>query len=146
MNEPRNFDEAVANFRAFLERNGYPPDVIWVTEKNVLVAPSRLIYVRSPIPRESAAAARCTFETGISGLGVWLNTICASQHTSYCNAWTPNDADQAARAMIRARAVKMSASTSHSEAIAVQSGGKWLLLRFKLRRHQRFRASLFNFE
>ena len=146
MNELHTFDEAVANFSAFLQQNGYPSDVIWVAEQDVLVTPARLVYVRFPTPRESAAAARRSFEMGMCGLGVRLSTICASQEASYCNAWAPMTRDQAARAMMRARAVKMFASTNNSEAIVVRSRSKWLFLRFKFRSHQRFRASLFHFD
>lgn len=146
MNEPQNFDEALTNFRGFLQQNGYPSEVLWVTERDVLVTRAWLIYVKVPLPAKNVAEARQVFEIGIREGGVWFNTICASRDATYCNAWTPSDRSQAERAMMRAKALKLSASVNKSEAVAVRSRARWLLLSLKFRRHQCFKSSLFNFD
>jgi hypothetical protein len=140
-----SFDESLVEFQRFLERNGYPREVIWVTPRDVLVSREPLIYVRVPVPRDNELHVRRLFDLGITQqTGVLFDTVCEGEGVTFSYAWVPCD-DLEAEEALMPKGLKMSAKTGASRmtAKAVRSNMQWLYLWLKYRKEQKLKSHLF---
>jgi hypothetical protein len=76
--------------------------------------------------------------------GVLLAALCELGHKTLCYAWSPADASEAERHLMP-QGVKFSAPVRESSLRVVVVGNplKWLYLRLRYRREQRFKQQLF---
>jgi hypothetical protein len=73
---PFTFEESCNRFRRFLNDNGYPGDVIWVTPQDVLFTGRRLLYVKLPVPDGNLNRVREIYDTAVSThSGVSFSTV-----------------------------------------------------------------------
>ena len=134
-----DFEEAVARFEDFLEKNEYPRQVVWVTSKDVLFRRDRwIIYLRTPVPAENEKVVRSVFSTGIrDGRGVLFQAFCSAGGMTFAYAWKPQD-DRQAQQHLMPTGVKLSAAIGDSRrpAVIVKSRLVWWYLRWKYRKWQ----------
>ncbi len=141
-----SFDEWLVNFRQFLGKNGYPEKVAWVTARDILLSGRRLIYVKVPVPDSNENEVRQLFDAGASEeWGILLDTICDTKDATYAFAWSPRNAREAERNLMR-KGVKMSAAPREARVPceAVRSRLRWSYLQFKLRGKQQQKHLLFD--
>lgn len=141
-----SFDEWLLNFRQFLGKNGCPENVVWVTARDILLSGRRLIYVKVPVPDSNENEVRQLFETGASEeWGILLETICETKDATYAYAWSPRNAREAERNLMR-KGVKMSAAPREAKVPgeAVRSRLRWSYLQWKLRGKQQQKHFLFD--
>jgi hypothetical protein len=137
------FDESLAKFQQFLETNGYPREVVWVTPDDLIVTGERLIYIRVPVSSKNEVQARTLFEQGTTRqMGVLFDTICVGGNETFCCAWVPPDEDQAERALMP-KQLKLSAKVDKVGGTPVRSRLQWFLLRLRYWKYQNLKNSLF---
>ncbi len=142
------FEAALESFRAFAEENGYPCDLVWMRPEQLIARPGSL-YVR-PLPENAGLElAREAFQTAVTqNRGVVFHALFCSGAVTFCHAWLPRDDDQSARYLMPKKGLKMSvAAGEHRPAVhIVHSRMHWLVLRFRYRKYDALRDSLFNIE
>jgi hypothetical protein len=90
-----DFDGALARFRAFLKRNNYSENVVWVMPEDILLTGKRFLYVRVPIPAENERRIRRMYDDGVTqGRGLVMGTVCRRDHSTYCYLWFPSSAEE----------------------------------------------------
>jgi hypothetical protein len=140
-----SFDESVAEYRNFLEKNGYPSHVIWVTPEDVLVSSGPVIYVRVPVSESNEKSVRQLFDLGISQeRGVLFDTLCDGDGLTFSYAWVPRDGAEAEESLMP-KGLKLSAKTGASRVPGRTVGSRlrWAYLQMKNRRHQRMKEQMF---
>lgn len=66
------FETAISRFRSFLEKNGFPHEILWVWREDV-TSQGRSMHVRVPLPAGNRACAEARYATGRElGYGVCL--------------------------------------------------------------------------
>jgi hypothetical protein len=139
-----NFDGAVKEFRALLEKNGYVGEILWVAPGDVLWTGKRLIYVRVPTAEDNLAKARETYESGIArGSGVLFSTVCELDGVVCCCAWAPERYEDGPQGLW-SHGLKMMAKTEESRirGKAVRSALWWWCLGWTLRKKQSLKEFL----
>ncbi len=123
------FEDSLSRFQQFIEKQGYPREVVWIACDDLIVTGKGFFYVRVPDVRESEIQARMLFEQGTrQQKGVLFDTICVGHRESFCYAWVPRDVDQAQRAMM-SNGLKLSVKTNKIPGIKIRSWFYWLVLR-----------------
>ena len=90
-----DFDSAVAQFRAFLKRNNYSENVVWVMPEDILLTGKRFLYVRVPIPAENEERIHRMYEDGVAQKrGLVMGSVCMMNQSTYCYLWFPKSADE----------------------------------------------------
>ena len=98
---PENFDDAVASFREFLRKTGFPEEIIWVSPTDAVLVPGRVLYIKSQPPEVGAALAREKYELGIARkLGVLFAALCKLGNATCCFVWFPSDVPEAQRSLM----------------------------------------------
>jgi hypothetical protein len=141
-----NFEESVARYEKFLKENGYPPRVVWVRWRDVLLTGRRQIFVRTPVPTTNEGLARTAFNDGIAKkLGILFATVCEMDGVTCCRAWVPADEDEAERSLMP-EGLKLSVTTGESRLYgkAVTNRIGWFWLKLKYRQCQHLKDFLFS--
>jgi hypothetical protein len=90
-----NFDAALAQFRAFLNRNKYADNVVWVMPEDILLTGKRFLYVRVPVPAQNEDKVRRMYDEGVAeGRGLVMSTVCRMNESVYCYLWYPKSAEE----------------------------------------------------
>ena len=140
-----DFDQTIDQFKAFLSKQGWPDRIVWVTKDDVLVSPGP-IFVRTQQALRNTELVRRRFEESAHRPGgILLAALSSSENTTFCYFWIPGDEREAALHMTPSGGgAKFSAPVPGSERaiVEVTSGFRWMWLKFKYRKLQRFKASL----
>jgi hypothetical protein len=141
-----NFEKSLLKYQKFLENNGYPGEVAWVTPDDILIGSGPMIYVRSPVSEKNNTLVRLLFESGIvQKTGVLFDTLCEADGVSFCYAWVPHSVEQAEEALMP-EGLKLSARTGVSKlpAQTVRGWLRWFYLRLRFWKLQRRKKGLFH--
>lgn len=139
MSEERaNFEEAVKEFRALLEKCLYSGEIIWVMPEDVLLTGKQFVYVRVPPAEENCSKARQTYETGMArGSGVLFSTVCEMDGVVCCCAWSPERFEDGHQGLWT-HGLKMSAKTEEARILGRVVRGRlwWKWLGWRHRKKQ----------
>ena len=136
------FERVAGDFRQFLRRQGYPEQVVWVEPGDVIVS-DRNLYIRRSNPHANEERVNRAFDAGLRrGLGVLLAALCVTTDATCCYLWAPRDEDEAMRHLLP-RGPKFSVPADRGrKGTVVASPVKWLLLRWKYRKLQKFKNDM----
>jgi hypothetical protein len=110
-----SFEESCSRYRDFIAENGYPRDLVWITQKDVLLSGKRFLYVRLPIPESNREHARALFDAAMKEQsGVSFRKVCETEHATLCSVWVPADGSERQYAMCSQKDLKMSAANGES--------------------------------
>lgn len=98
---PDSFDDAVATFREFLQKTGFPKEIVWLSAEDAVLVPGRVLYLKPQAHEVGVALARERYETGMARkLGVLFAALCKLGDATCCFVWVPSDADEAQRSLM----------------------------------------------
>jgi hypothetical protein len=144
-----SFDESLARFHRFLEGNGYPREIVWLTAYDVIVTSKPFINIRVPShDHDNERHARELFELGTTERrGVLFDTVCDGGNITYCYAWVPLDSAEAERSLM-SRGLKLSVKTGPGRirAEVVKNWLQWIILKIWYRKYRGLRDELFHIE
>ena len=130
---PDSLDEAARRFSEFLENNGYPGNVHWVTSTDVAVDRQGKYWIRNR-PTSGLLHAMKRYRSGVQlGLGVALRAVCANEKTTFASILIPRDETDAEYAMMGNR-LKLSCPTTRHVTMVVNNSLRWLVLRARNRK------------
>jgi hypothetical protein len=115
-----DFGAAVLRFRDFLRAEGWPTDLLWVREADLVRLPDPGLAIFLQGDDDGAARAERVFEAArAAGLGVAMEAVCTlGAATCAVIAW-PRDPEEAARALYPADGgLKLGAATPRLEGTA----------------------------
>jgi hypothetical protein len=133
-----DFDAAVSEFTAFVVKQGYPPNLLWVTSADVLIhkwngAWTDFVWKGDPSERERKAArdynSACSRDIGLA-----LEARCKTDRWTVCRVFVPVDHDEAERLMIPRTGVKHSAVDHPVPTVLVERSWQWRVLKGLSRR------------
>jgi hypothetical protein len=134
---PESLSEARRLFSSFLQQNGYPTQIRWVTREDVVWTGGELL-VRL-MPRSSAWDDACrVYAVGIGRkLGVCLHAFASLDGSTIATVIMPKDDDAAQRALIAGGGLKMSADVRMVPSRAVGSTLAWSVCSLRYRSFSR---------
>jgi hypothetical protein len=139
-----DFDDAVLRFKAFLENNGFPSCITWLTDADILLTGSKVIYMRHPDEKSTEKEARKAFKQGLArGNGVLIKRLFSKDDKTYSFVWCPENQTEAEYALLP-REIKFSVITSQVfKMVVVQDEEEWLHLADQYSPEQSQRMQLF---
>ena len=152
---PNNFEDAVAEFLRFLEREKVADHIEWIFPEDLRLADGRF-YVKLPIPGDNVARASAKYAEGLRrDLGMELSVICWIGDSAYSNIYVPADEREfelhlmpnGLPTRLKLSYPSESGQSSHRderrEATPVYSNVKWFLLRRKGASNEEVKSQLF---
>ncbi len=93
---PNRFEDAIAAFLGFLERDKVANHVEWIFPEDLQVLDGRF-YVREPLSFENLDRAGAKYRDGLErGLGIELSVICWKDDCACSSVYVPQDDQEAA--------------------------------------------------
>jgi hypothetical protein len=130
---PDSLDDAARRFSEFLENNGYPGNIHWVTSTDVAVDRQGKYWIRNR-PTFGLRHAMNRYRSGVQlGLGVALHAVCANEKTTFASILIPRDETDAEYAMM-GNGLKLSCPTTRHPTMVVNNSLRWLVLRARHRK------------
>lgn len=128
-----SFNDAVDEFRSFLEANGLTQPLLWAFQDDIVSEKTNtfktLFWVRLPLPVDSEQFAKRHFELGKSkGLGMGLAAYAVCDEGLLCSFVIPADTEDSEFLMIRPEQIKYSFVLSMPSAAVVRNSLRWTLL------------------
>ncbi|HTW58337.1 MAG TPA: hypothetical protein VMD99_09410 [Terriglobales bacterium] len=125
---PQSLNEACQRFSRFLRENGYPEQVLWVEDTDV-VWHRRKLWVRA-LPEQTAQGRACRkYEEGVrNGRGVKLYAFSELGKTAIAAVILPKDEDARQRAQMPRGGLMLSAAIKKLSAHRVTNRVTWLIL------------------
>ncbi len=118
-----DFDTVLVEFRAFIAREGFPTDIVWIFREDV-TSRKRRVAIRWPVPTENERVARERYSIGVrGGMGLRMEVFCLLVQKSCCTIWVPRDEIDASFAMLFG--LKFSVPTLPIVARLAQRGCLW---------------------
>ncbi len=132
------FEESCVRYSQFLRSNGYPGELIWVNQQDILLTTRRLIYVRLPVSEGNRKVVHDLFNKAMrEQSGISFSTVCALDAATCCRAWVPADEEERQRAMCpKDLKLSVAAASSRLPGKAVRSALLWRYLRVHYRKLQ----------
>ncbi|WP_321473900.1 hypothetical protein [uncultured Paludibaculum sp.] len=128
-----DFYDAVAEFTAFVVKQGYPPSLLWVKSSDVVIdkwSGAWTCFVWKGNPSDRERSARRDYQSAVSrDVGVALEAHCKTNRWAICRVFVPLDEDQAERLMIPRTGVKHSAVDDPLSAVLVENKWWWWVLK-----------------
>lgn len=143
MNE--GFLDAVGRFERFLQNAGYPGHVRWIRPRDVVLVTDRRIFIRVR-NNPSDQYVRDAFDLATrAGRGILFAALCSLERATCCYVWVPQDKNEAADHLMSDK-LKLSAPTGEGrfQGYAVSNALKWVWLRVRYLKLQRFTKGMFN--
>ena len=135
---PSTFEEAVAIFSQFLERNGYSSPVRWITKDQLVIeGDPALHWVCASGAVSAKAEALRRYEIGLQrGLGIIMQAICSTSDETIANIVIPEDPRDAECRRVYG-SLKCSCPATRVEARAIENSSEWMALleEFQSRAH-----------
>lgn len=142
---PQLLGDAVPHLVEFLEKNGYPNKVFWVTRSDVAFDAQDNVLVRAR-GESSLRRAELLYEEGVRrGLGIALRAVCATEKTTFASIFIPSDEIDAEHALM-ARGLKLSCPTRRRAATVADNPLnllRWVLLRVRNRKRMKLLTECF---
>jgi hypothetical protein len=134
---PASLETATHRFSHFLEQNGYPRQVLWVEQGDVVWDRCQ-VWVRPDSSQIAFDHARERYADGIrGGLGVCFHAFSELAGTTVATILVPKDHDEAQRALIPLGGLKLNAATNKLSARHVAARVTWLILSMRHRKSSR---------
>lgn len=138
----RDFSAAVSEFTAFVVKQGYPPNLLWVraarlwTESaDVVIRPWKRAwtnFVWKGDPAERERSARKEYQSAVSrGVGLAFEAHCKTDRWAICRVFVPTDPGEAERLMIPRTGVKHTAVNEPMPTILVERRLWWRILKWR---------------
>jgi hypothetical protein len=125
---PASWDEVSQRFSGFLRENGYPEQVLWVEDTDVVWHRGQL-WVRTRPKQEGCDRACQRYEEGIRNRhGVLLRAFSELGEAVVAVVVLPKDEDAAQRHLIPRGGIKLSAATNKLNVRRVSNRLTWLIL------------------
>lgn len=127
---PNSLNEASQRFSRFLRENGYPEQVAWVEQTDLVWDRHQLCACVRKRPTQIAWDRACQrYAEGIrNGLGVELHAFSEVAGTAIAAVIVPKDEDAAQRRLMPRSGLKLSAATRKLTARRVTNSLTWLVL------------------
>jgi hypothetical protein len=123
------FEHSAADFARFAEKQGYPPNLLWVTSADVVFWRMHF-FVWKGVPGERRNEAERRFEEGIArNLGIAIEGKCKTSDFTVCRVYVPKDREDAQERWIPSTGVKFIVAKDQPPAILVKNRVAWWLLR-----------------
>jgi hypothetical protein len=114
MEQTPNFDEAVQRLKRFLADQGWPTDLAWRFERDIVPGSRCGVVVRRRSEARAALAVRAHYETGCrSGVGIAMEVACDLEGVACTTVYWTTNATEAAYRMMPERGLKLSVATPH---------------------------------
>jgi len=108
MEETPPFEVAVRRLQQFLAKQGWPTDLLWRTEADIVHPPDGDIVVRRRGEREAAAVARIRHDEGFRrGVGIALEVPCEVGGAACTTVYLTTDAVEAGYRMLADHGLKL---------------------------------------
>ena len=155
---PSKFEDAVAEFLSFLERDRVANRVEWIFPEDLQLT-NGCFYVRVPLPSENRARASAKYCEGLErGLGLELLVICWNGDCAYSTVYVPDDDREAELRMMPVglpTRLKLSYPSSgwdgkpqcrdeRRKAVPIRGKLKWVFLRRKAAGNEAMKVQLFS--
>ena len=125
---PASLDQACQRFSRFLRENGYPEQILWVENPDVICHQWQL-WVRARTAQTMRGRACQKYEEGIrNGLGVWLQAFSELPGTTIAAVILPKDEDAAQRCLMPRSGLKLTVAAKKFSARRVTNRLTWLIL------------------
>lgn len=126
------YEQAIAAFKEFLEKQGWSQNIIWRRPDDVVFRIGRSKVVRHRPPREATEWGLRYYDLGYNrGLGISLHAECEIGGAAYATIfWTTDDREAESR-MMPTHGLKMSAAVPRTTGKSV-SWPEWWFWRMKL--------------
>ena len=120
MEDAPPFDQAVRQFRAFLQGQGWTTEIVWRSRDDIVRIANGDIYVRRRSKEQCLESARAHYERGRQQrVGVALEVGCTIDGAACATVFWTADRVEAEYAMIPDRGLKMSAAVVRKSARVV---------------------------
>lgn len=133
-----DFHTAATEFTKFAVKQGYPPNLLWVTKADVLLNKwqrSWTNFVWKGDPTDRQQRARSKYQNAVAnGIGLALEAKCKTDRWTICRIYVPVDRDDAERRMIPQTGVKHLAVDDPRPAVLVERRLQWRILKWFGRR------------
>jgi len=133
-----DFYSAVAQFTAFVVRQGYPPNLLWVKPADVVIHKwdgEWAYFVWKGDPSDRERDARRDYQGAAShGVGLELTAHCKTERWAICHILVPVDENQRERLMVPKTGIKQSAVDNPLRAVLVENKWKWTVLKWLARK------------
>jgi hypothetical protein len=125
---PSTLEEAAIAFSAFLVKNGYPPNIIWISYSDLIFRSANLAYIRNYQTVAGVNAASLYFNAVQSKSAIALEAHAADDRHTFAEVWSTADETEIRYRMMSREVLKFSAPANQREAICVNSNLRWALL------------------
>lgn len=127
------FEAAVERLRRFLSDQGWPPDLAWRFESDIVRGRRCEVVVRCRTEAEAILSAKAHYEAGRRhGVGIALEVACDLEGVACATVYWTSDAREAEYRMLPARGLKLSIVTPHRVG-STAGGWRWWLAKWKAR-------------
>lgn len=133
-----DFEGATAEFSSFLEKHGYPPNLLWIDLPDVLLGKWRgewryFVWNNHPDDRESVVREQVRRADGRE-VGIAFEAISRTGQHTICRLIVPTDEQDAERRLIPGRRIKYLLADSPIPTILVERKSWWNVLRLLTRK------------
>jgi len=133
INAPDSFEAADARFVVFLGKIGFPQRVAWLQKSDILWHKNQLL-LKPNLRIASYADASKAYADGLKrGFGIWFYAFSKLKDATLATILTPQNKDEAERALVPGGGLKMSAAVRVIPA-RIASRFRWLILAPHLRK------------
>lgn len=130
------FEGAEREFAAFLRAQRYPPNLLWLPERDVLYW-GRQFYFRTGDSADHARHASAEYHGAMSRhVGVKFHAVFKTERWSICRLIIPEDELDAERRVIPQSGIAYSATVDPKPATAVEGRLQWRILKWLARNAQ----------
>ena len=137
---PPALQDAIPRLQEFLQEHGWPQEVAFVGEDELIWA-GDYFWVR--LRKAANESARDAYDNGLRrGLGVALNAVCTDSRSTYAHVYVPRDDRDRQEHMLAVNGLKLSVPLRRSHARSVRNPALWAALRLF---HRRSRDAVANF-
>jgi hypothetical protein len=131
------FPEACQRFSRFVRENGYPEQVLWVEQADVVWWRQQLLVRVRPVQTGRDRACQ-RYEEGIrNGSGVLLHAFSEIEGTAIAAVILPRDEDVAQRHLMPQSGLKLSVATTKLSARHITNRLTWWILTLRRRTSSR---------
>ena len=122
------FESSAADLARFAEKQGYPPNLLWVTSADMVFWRLRFfVWMGDPTERRKEAKRR--FDGGIArNIGLALEASKTAEWT-ICRVYLPKDREEAEYRMLPSTGMKMNVAKDPPPVVLVKSRVAWWMLK-----------------
>lgn len=131
-----SFDDALQQFRAFIQSQGHGADLLWLFREDVVQRRRKVgierrasSYVRKPIDDDTMLVERKYQEGLRRGLGMQLGVFCFLGERPCCYIWLPRDQEEAQYRMLNGLTMNLPAEPERQIVTPVKCRLRWYWLK-----------------